>query len=223
LPSLDLEPTNPMEIALPASYGVRSSAGLIVRRFEIPTGEMTSIRRLRATALPLTLVGLCLQRPAIDALIAIDMAVRLGLTNSRVLNQYAEAAKGRPGIARLRALSSWAAPAESPMETRLRWLLIQARLPIPEVQADLRDSSARLLGRADLYYSSARLVPEYDGANHRERLVDDNRRQNLLVNAGYRLCDSLRRISAIVRMSWSHRSAPRFALVRGRDSGQALF
>ena len=73
------------------------------------------------------------------------------------------------------------------METRLRWVLIHAGLPTPDVQSDLRDSSARFLGRADLYYPSARLVLEYDGANHRERLVDDNRRQNLLVNAGYRL------------------------------------
>jgi hypothetical protein len=26
-----------------------------------------------------------------------------------------------------------------------------------------------------------------DGANHRDRLVEDNRRQNLLINAGYQL------------------------------------
>ena len=44
-----------------------------------------------------------------------------------------------------------------------------------------------LLGRADLYYPAARLVLEYDGGNHRDRLVQDDRRQNLLVNAGFRL------------------------------------
>ncbi len=40
--------------------------------------------------------------------------------------------------------------------------------------------SNAFVGRADLYY-------EYDGANHRDRLIDDNRRQNLLINAGFRL------------------------------------
>ncbi|HEX2647987.1 MAG TPA: DUF559 domain-containing protein, partial [Candidatus Dormibacteraeota bacterium] len=40
---------------------------------------------------------------------------------------------------------------------------------------------------ADLYYPSARLVIEYDGANHRERMVEDNRRQNSLIDAGYRV------------------------------------
>ena len=43
------------------------------------------------------------------------------------------------------------------------------------------------MGRADLYYPGARLILEYDGANHRDRLVEDNRRQNLLINAGFRL------------------------------------
>ena len=73
------------------------------------------------------------------------------------------------------------------METRLRWLLIQAGLPRPEVQPNLRDREQRFVGRADLYYPAARLVIEYDGANHRDRLVEDNRRQNLLINAGFRL------------------------------------
>jgi very-short-patch-repair endonuclease len=31
------------------------------------------------------------------------------------------------------------------------------------------------------------LVVEFDGANHRDRLVEDNRRQNLIINAGFRL------------------------------------
>jgi very-short-patch-repair endonuclease len=184
---LDLDPASPVEIALPPSYGHRSRAGLAVRHLEITREEVVTIRGLRAAMLPLTLAGLCLTRPAIEALIAIDMAVRVGLTNSAALSKYADAEKGRPGTARLRALASFAAPAESPMETRLRWLLIRAGLPTPEVQTDLRDSSDRFVGRADLYYPSARLVLEYDGGNHRERLVDDDLRQNLLVSAGYQV------------------------------------
>jgi hypothetical protein len=73
------------------------------------------------------------------------------------------------------------------METRLRWLLMQAGLPRPEVQTNLVDAAARFVGRADLYYPGARLALEYDGGNHRERLIEDDRRQNLLINAGYRL------------------------------------
>jgi very-short-patch-repair endonuclease len=71
------------------------------------------------------------------------------------------------------------------METRLRWLLLKAGLPRPEVQRSLHDSQGRFIGRADLYYDSSRLVVEFDGGNHRDRLVEDNRRQNKLMNGGY--------------------------------------
>src|SRR5438309_1859127 len=73
------------------------------------------------------------------------------------------------------------------METRLRMELIRARLPVPCVQAEIRDAAGGFIGRADLYYPDRRLVIEYDGENHRDRLVADLRRQNALVNAGYHL------------------------------------
>jgi hypothetical protein len=184
---LDLVPIDPVHIVVPPDSGVRSRVGLSVRRCELPPTEVVSIRGLRATALPFTLTGLCLQRPAVEALVAIDMALHAGLTDAAALCCYADAAQARPGAGKLRSLAPFAAAAESPMETRLRWLLIQAGLPRPEVQTNLRDTKARFIGRADLYYPAAKLVLEYDGGNHRERLVEDDRRQNLLINAGFRL------------------------------------
>jgi very-short-patch-repair endonuclease len=91
------------------------------------------------------------------------------------------------------------------METKLRLLLVQAGLPRPEVQVTLRDSNGVFLGRPDLYYPEKRLAIEYDGATHRENLVADNRRQNLLVDAGHRLlrfsaADVLRTPAAVVSM-----------------------
>ena len=175
---LKLEPTNPVEVAVPKSYGHRSRAGLVVCRDKIPPSEVVSKRGLRATSLLRTLRGLCQRRPAVEALVAVDMALRARLTDATALINYA---KGGAGAKRLRSLAPLAAPAESPMETRLRWLLIQAGLPHPEVQTELCDGAFR----ADLYYAQARLVVEYDGGNHRERLVEDDQRQNRLVTAGY--------------------------------------
>jgi very-short-patch-repair endonuclease len=184
---LDLDPTEPVETVVPPDSGIRSRVGLTVRRCELGPTEVSTIRGMRTTALPLTLAGLCMQRPAVEALVAIDMAVCAGLTDADALGSYAEAAKGRPGAGKLRSLARLAAPAESPMETRLRWLLIQAGLPRPQVQMNLHDAKGQFIGRADLYYHAAKLILEYDGGNHRERLVEDDRRQNLLVNAGFRL------------------------------------
>lgn len=160
---LDVDPCHPIEIVVSPGSGVRSRSGLIVRRSRL--GEVVSVRGLRATSVQRTFHDLRRQLPPVEFLVLADAALRLHL-----------------GL-----FDHLAAPAESPMETRLRWLLLQAGLPRPQVQTALHDSAGRFVGRADLYYPEARLVIEYDGVNHRERLVEDNRRQNLLMNAGFRL------------------------------------
>jgi len=77
--------------------------------------------------------------------------------------------------------------AESPMESRLRMVLVLGGLPRPEAQTSVHDSKGRFLGRPDLYYPSHRLGLEYDGGTHKTSLVEDNRRQNRLLAAGIRL------------------------------------
>ena len=64
-------------------------------------------------------------------------------------------------------------------------VLVLAGLPRPEVQVSIQDDQGRLLGRPDLLYRPQHLAIEYDGGNHRDRLVDDNRRQNRLIGAGF--------------------------------------
>jgi very-short-patch-repair endonuclease len=169
---LDFQPTNPVEIVVPPHSGIRSRPELGVRHCQIPASEAITVRGLRLTNVHRTLRDLCHRLAGVDALIAIDMALR------KKLGRYG-------GGRKLKSLAALAAPAESPMETRLRWLLLQRGLPRPEVQVDLRADNNRY--RADLYYPTARLILEYDGDNHRDRLVEDNFRQNLLLNAGFRL------------------------------------
>jgi very-short-patch-repair endonuclease len=175
---LDLDPLNPIELIVPSRSGVRSRPGLNVRRCDIPPSDVVEVRGLATTSVPRTLVDLCLRLTPVETLVLIDAAVRAHVTDRESLCSYSR---------RLGSIAAFAQPAESPMETRLRWLLLQAGLPHPEVQVDLRDADGRFLGRADLYYPGSRLVIEYDGGNHRERLVEDNRRQNLLINAGFRM------------------------------------
>lgn len=127
-------------------------------------------------------------RDVIESVVALDMATRTGLVQLSTLAKHVATHPGEKGIRRLRRAVRLADPrSESPMETRLRMQLIRARLPRPSVQAELRDATRHLIGRADLYYPDRRLVIEYDGENHKDRLVEDLRRQNALVNAGYHL------------------------------------
>jgi len=66
-------------------------------------------------------------------------------------------------------------------------LLVLAGLPRPQAQFPVHDATGRFVGRPDLYYPNRRLGVEYDGGTHRETLADDNRRQNLLLDAGVTL------------------------------------
>ncbi|HVH63142.1 MAG TPA: DUF559 domain-containing protein [Candidatus Dormibacteraeota bacterium] len=160
---LDVDPCHPIEILVSSTSDVRSGMNLVVHQGDL--SEVSVVRGLRATNLARTFRGLSRRLPEAELVVLADEALRLGLGRFHPL----------------------AAPAESPMETRLRWLLISSGLPTPEVQTELRDDIGRFLGRADLYYPCANLVIEFDGSNHRERLVVDNRRQNGLVAAGYRI------------------------------------
>jgi very-short-patch-repair endonuclease len=120
--------------------------------------------------------------------IALDMALHKRIVDLTDLRSFYEANRGAKRIARLRRAIELAEPAtESPMETRLRMLLVMARLPRPRAQVPLHDQQGRFMGRPDLYYPEHKLGLEYDGATHRDTLVEDNRRQNRLLNAGIRL------------------------------------
>jgi len=176
LHGLDADPVYPVEVIVPQGSGVRSRAGLAVRHSDV-VRDVVTLRGLKATGLHRTLCELSSRLSAVESLVLIDAALSSRLTDRGRLMAYR----------RLLPLAELAAPAESPMETRLRWLLLQAGLPRPEVQTELHDADGRFVGRADLYYPRARLVIEYDGSNHRDRLVEDNRRQNALLNAGFRL------------------------------------
>jgi very-short-patch-repair endonuclease len=116
------------------------------------------------------------------------MALHRRLVSLSELLSFAEANRGAKGIATLRRAIELAEPAtESPMETRLRMLLVIARLPRPRAQVPLHDQKGRFLGRPDLYYPEHKLGLEYDGGAHRNNLIEDNRRQNRLLNGGFRL------------------------------------
>jgi hypothetical protein len=124
----------------------------------------------------------------VDAVIALDMALHQSLADIEEVRRWVDRHGWDKGIARLRRAVELAEPlTESPMETRLRLVIAGGGLPRPQAQVAIHDSLGTFLGRADFLYRAERLILEYDGGTHRESLVEDDRRQNRLVGAGYRL------------------------------------
>ena len=188
LHGLDLPPCDPVEVTLPLGSQTSRLTGIAVRRSDVSASETVMRRGHPTTSVVRTLADLGRRLPLVEAVAAMDMALHKRLLKSDDLRSWVCAHPQFPGIGRLRRTIELAEPAtESVMETRLRLLLVIARLPRPQAQVSLYDEAGQFLGRPDFYYPLHRLALEYDGAYHRENLTGDNRRQNRLVDAGYRL------------------------------------
>lgn len=188
LHGLELPPCDPVEVTIPESCGISARAGIVVHRGLLADEDVVERRGMRVTSAVRTLADLSRRLPLVEAVVAMDLALHRELVDLRQLHAYIAMHARRKGLVRLRQVIELAEPAsESAMETRLRLLLVQAGLPRPEAQVPLHDERGRFLGRPDLYYRPQRLCVEYDGGTHRDSLLEDNRRQNRLLNAGFRL------------------------------------
>lgn len=195
---LDLGIEGPVEVTVPPEVALRDSADWRVRHACLHQGDLVRRRGLPVTSPVRTLFDLARRLSLADAVAALDWSLhQRRVSLARVWGYFEE--RGRwPGSRQAgRALELADPRAESTMESRLRVLLVEGGLPRPDVQLWVGDR------RLDLAYRQARLGIEYDGDGHRERLSDDNRRQNWLLAQGYVLlrftaADVYQRPAAIV-------------------------
>jgi len=188
LHGLDLPPCDPVEVTLPLGSYTSRLTGIVVRRSDVGASERVRRRGHPTTSAVRTLADLGRRLPLVEAVAALDRALHQRLLKSDDLRSWVCSHPRYPGLARLLRTIELAEPAtESVMETRLRLLLVIAGLPRPQAQVSLYDEAGHFLARPDFYYPLQRLALEYDGAYHRENLTRDNRRQNRMVDAGYRL------------------------------------
>ena len=177
-----------IELTLPPDVSVHARASLALRSVVLDAGDVTSLGPVPVTTPLRTCFDLACGLPLVEAVAALDRALYLERVTLPELRECVARGRGVKGIAQARRVIDLVEPGvESPMESRLRMVLVLGGLPRPQVQVELHDAGGRFVGRPDLLYPRARLAIEYDGDNHRERLVTDNRRQNRLQRAGYTL------------------------------------
>lgn len=188
LHGLDFPPCDPIEVTLPRASRTSRLARVSLTRSDFSESEISKVQGLAATSSTRTAADLARRLPLVDAVAALDMALHRRIVDIRQLRRWADSHARYRGVGRLRhAIELSDAAAESPMETRLRLLLVSSGLPKPGVQVPLYDETGFFIARPDLFYATKRLALEYDGRSHRKSLVADNRRQNRLLEAGYRL------------------------------------
>ena len=204
LHGMDVPPCEPIEVTVSETAGVSARAGVRLRRSTFERGDIVIVRGLPATSIVRTLGEVCGRLSLMEAIVIADGALHDRRIKPGQLESWAEANSGRRGIKNLRRVLQNVEPAtESPMESRLRMILVLGGLPRPKAQVSIHDRWHRLVGRLDLYYEDERLGIEYDGGVHRDNLAEDNRRQNKLFGEGVRLlrftaADVYRRPASIV-------------------------
>lgn len=183
-----LAPNAPVQVTV--GRQVRSQPGLEIRRAHLSAGDIVCLHGLRVTSLTRTAFDLARWYEQTDAVVALDALLTLNKLSLSEVVDYARRRRSWRGTRQLCATLALAAPgAESPMESRLRLVLVRAGLPTPALQHRVYDDHGWFVARLDLAYVLPRLGIEYDGGCHFDALAArrDLRRQNALRAAGWSL------------------------------------
>jgi len=179
----------PVELTVPGS-GARSHSGLLLHRDQLARDEVQRCAGVLVTTPLRTAYDLARWQDPVEAVVAIDTLANRGrFAPEQVLRLAARypRARGRNGLPRAVGLSD--ARAGSPMESRLRLVLVLRGLPAPEVQYPVLDDRRRTAVWLDMAYPEHRIGIEYEGADHgsRDGVLRDVSRYTALVDRGWRM------------------------------------
>jgi Protein of unknown function (DUF559) len=183
--------------------------GLFVRGDRIEGDEITIIDGVPVTTPARTVLDLGCWYPMTSAVAAIDSLACGTEFKTADVELLAQRYPGRRGIERARlAITLFDAGAQSPKETWLRLVLINAGLPRPQTQIPVRDETRNAIAYLDMGWEDVKVAVEYDGDQHRSDRYQYNwdvRRSEILhrlgwtvirVLAGDRPADIVRRVKS---------------------------
>ncbi|MBV9922449.1 MAG: hypothetical protein JOY78_16595 [Pseudonocardia sp.] len=169
---------------------LRAHRGLAVHRDRLLDGEITSVRGIVCTDPVRTAFDLA-RRPDRDgSVVAVDRLANRHRFHPERLLELHDRHRGCRGATRVPGVVALASPyTGSPMETRLRLLIVDAGLPCPEVQWIVQDRATRTAFWLDLAWPALKIGIEYEGEPHTEpqRVLRDIARHTRLVALGWRV------------------------------------
>jgi very-short-patch-repair endonuclease len=121
-----------------------------------------------------------------EAVVVADALAHDGLVNREELAAYTRAHRKLRGVVQADRVIELMEPlTESPMESRLRMLLVREGFGVPVAQYVVRNSHGDFVARADFAYPDRRLIIEYDGALHWDQRREDDRRRDAIRALGW--------------------------------------
>jgi Protein of unknown function (DUF559) len=170
--------------------GLHPRPGLVVHRDRLCPDEYQVIDGVPVTTAVRTAYDLARWLGLVEAVVAVDALANRGrFVPPEVLDLAARypRARGRAGLAAVVGLAD--RRSGSPMESRLRLVLVLRGLPAPEVQYPVLDDRRRRAVWLDMAYPEHRIGIEYEGEEHTraERVLRDVSRYTRLVDDGWRI------------------------------------
>lgn len=178
-------------------------AGLRLVREDLAAAELGTLGGVPMTSPEKTVVDLCRRASRLQAVCALEQAVRMGLVQPCQLERLAR----HPVVGVRRRVALADARSESPLETAVRLVLADAGIATTP-QVVVRDLRGRSIARLDLLVEGSRVAVECDGKavhSQPEALYRDRERANELAAQ-----------FTIVRFTWAdlHREAHIVGTVR---------
>ncbi|MGH3823146.1 MAG: DUF559 domain-containing protein [Pseudonocardiaceae bacterium] len=177
--------TPAVHVAVPYSSSLRTQDGLVVHQGRRLLNEVIEVRELRTVALEIAITELLCTDRARRALAVADQAAALfpQRERSEFRERIADRLATRPdrrGTARAGALLALiTGRADSPPESWLKLLVVEAGFPAPMEQFEVIDALARIRYVLDLCWPELRIALEYDGYEAHEYRLDQDAQRDL--------------------------------------------
>ena len=143
----------PLEVTLPRGAAHAPHPSLRIRRALLTAADVTLAQAVPVTTPLRTAFDFARQPDEVAGMVGLDALLHAELVTAGQVLDFAAAHPGWRGVRRVPHRLALSEPAtESPMESKLRLILINGGLPWPQAQLVVRDSTGRLVGRLDLGY-----------------------------------------------------------------------
>ncbi|MFI9452878.1 DUF559 domain-containing protein [Amycolatopsis sp. NPDC052450] len=181
-----------IHVTVPHSRRIKSKPGLTVHQADFQPSDVVELDGLATFSLDLALADFLCTGNKRTAFAALDEAMH-GLVPDHVRTLRANVRdrvvdrRDRRGIHRAIMLLDLATgKAESPPESIVRLIVVDAGFPIPEAQYEITTIEGRTLYILDMAWPSRRIALEYDGfVSHEERRDYDSERDARMAGRGW--------------------------------------
>jgi very-short-patch-repair endonuclease len=186
-----VEPARTVEVAVPHGMHLRTGRDVkAVQCRELDVDELRPVdgAPLRVTTAARTLLDCATELPLVEAVVAVDSALRAAAVTVAELLAATASHRGLSGAARARRVLELCDPESgSVLESVVRVRMLLAGITGITSQRVICDAAGRHIVRADFCFDGARLVVEVDGHKWHQDASFDRDRDNRLAAAGWRV------------------------------------